>query len=386
MASGFYVPGSISGLYVANKRNESGSLIYESAANEIDIQKQAAFQSLNRDYSTTIENAYSQYLSSRQGVLGSAMGQGYKDAYVNAQQQALMQQVAQANTNAATARQQLTTSAEEAKGQVQQAYQTEVANFDRAVGLMNNYLTYLKGLSLTPGEKDKTDYSNYTDEEDVIRYLDKTQMPLSLDDLYDVVYSAQPQGYTDESGNAGLSMLDWIHSNLDFNSTADSSWYQWFTGTGKAEMEKELAQPLAVKRQQEIEDTKRKEQEAEEAKRTQIEKEAVMDTVIPSYVEINSDNRDNIIINGQLYRNTIGYQGLYNEEGKEEQRNISNKFTELTNKDPKTGDIIKYHGIYWYYTGNKVSGNYWNPLTQGKRKPTASGTGSGYGGGGSRGI
>ena len=40
--NGFYVPGSISGSYVSNKRDENGSLVYESAASNVGMQAQAA--------------------------------------------------------------------------------------------------------------------------------------------------------------------------------------------------------------------------------------------------------------------------------------------------------------------------------------------------------
>ena len=74
------------------------------AASEIGLNKQAAIQTLNKQYSTTINNAYTNYLAANRGVQGSNMGQGYKEAYIQKSQENLVANVAESNLNAAKVR------------------------------------------------------------------------------------------------------------------------------------------------------------------------------------------------------------------------------------------------------------------------------------------
>ena len=86
---GFYSTRSPeTGAYVAGKRTEEGTPVYEAASGVLGMQKQAAIQNLEKNYATTIENAYASYLANQRGIETSAMGQGYKQAYLEAQDKA----------------------------------------------------------------------------------------------------------------------------------------------------------------------------------------------------------------------------------------------------------------------------------------------------------
>ena len=213
---GFYVPNSISSSYIANKRNGEGSLAYQSMANEVGLQRQAALQDLSQQYASTIENAYAAYLAGQRGIAGSAMGQGYKDAYMQNQQQAMMQQVAETNATAAKARQELAAQEADVQEQIQKQFEEEVSYFDRTAQLAGDYLSYLKTLVGQDGA------STYISPEDSEK---------SVDVMYDVIFGAQPQGYLDAEGNKGLSYLQWVNQNLG-KSSADNAYAQWLFGRG----------------------------------------------------------------------------------------------------------------------------------------------------------
>lgn len=214
--SGFYVPNSISSSYVASKRNSEGTRGYEGMANEVGMQKQAALQDLGQQYASTIENAYASYLAANRGVAGSQMGQGYKEAYMQMNQENMMAQVANANATAANARLELGNQEAAAQEQIQKQFQEEVSYFDRTAKSAGEYLEYLKTL---------------TGQDGASTYLAPENFEKSVDELYDVVFGAQPQGYLDAEGNKGLSYLQWVNSNLKDNST-DNAWAQWLFGRG----------------------------------------------------------------------------------------------------------------------------------------------------------
>ena len=213
---GFYVPNSISSSYVANKRNEQGSLAYEALATKVGIEKQAALQDLSKQYASAIENAYASYLASQRSIAGSAMGQGYKEAYKAAQQQALIENIANTNMSAAQYRQELQASEEDAQQAIQEQFKAETANLDRVAKSASEYLDYLKTL---------------TGQDGVSTYLTPEQSEQTIDQLYDVVFAAQPQGYLDAEGNKGLTYLQWVNNNLK-DTEADNAWAQWLFGLG----------------------------------------------------------------------------------------------------------------------------------------------------------
>ena len=199
---GFYVPGSQSSSYVASKRNEEGSFAYDAAAIGAGIQKQAALQDLSKQYESTIENAYASYLATQRGIDTSAMGQGYKEAYKEKQQQNLISNIAEANQNVATVRAQIENRASQSREALDKQFKTETANLDRVAATMNDYLTYVKGLS-----------GSYLEDKPV-------------DELYEALYNYQPQGFTDEEGQAGLPYSEWIKNQLK-DTADDKAWSQW---------------------------------------------------------------------------------------------------------------------------------------------------------------
>ena len=212
--SGFYVPGTVSQSYVSNKRDESGVPVYEGQLNQIGLQKQAAMQQLNKDYSQTIDNAYGAYLNANRGVNASNMGQGYKEAYKELQQQQLMSNVASASINLEEQRAKLNSQEASAAQQIQQAYQTEVGYFDKLQQSLSDYYEYAKTLTNDSGE------GYFTDEE--LKY--------DINSMYDILYELQPQGYSNEDGT-GKSFMEWVGGQLkddDYN----RAWYQWLLNTG----------------------------------------------------------------------------------------------------------------------------------------------------------
>ena len=110
---GYYVPSGIASSYVANKRNAEGSYAKEADLGTVNRQEQAALQNLQQNYDQTINNAYASYLANQQAIGNSALGQGFKEEYLQQQQQQLAQNVAQANLNTANARAQIQTQAGE---------------------------------------------------------------------------------------------------------------------------------------------------------------------------------------------------------------------------------------------------------------------------------
>lgn len=243
---GFYVPDSVSSSYVANKRNESGGLMYEDASNQIGIEKQQAAQALEKNYAQTIDNAYSSYLAAGKNVLGSQMGQGYKEAYLQKQQELLQQGIAEANLNAANYRQQLNSQEADAQAQVMKAFQTEVGYFDRAAQSMNDYLGYVKSLTSQDGAQ---------------TYLGEEYADLGVDELYHVLFEAQPQGFVDVEGNAGMNFLDWTRSKLT-TSSADEAYRQWLYGQGGYQ---ELRTQLSAKSQKSAQERQQKQAQEEQA-------------------------------------------------------------------------------------------------------------------------
>lgn len=219
---GFFVPGSRSGSYVASKRNEEGSYAYDAAAQGVGIQKQAALQELGQQYDATINNAYASYLASQRSIQSSAMGEGYKEAYLEAQQAGLQNQVAQAGASLAQTRQALNQQEAEAQSIIQKQYETEVANLDRVTASMESYLAYVKNLTPSKGT---------VDEGLAALGIDHTK---DIESQYELLYKLDPatmSTYTDENAEKGLSYLEWVNANLK-DTGADKEWAQWLFSFG----------------------------------------------------------------------------------------------------------------------------------------------------------
>lgn len=216
---GFYSTKSPeTGAFVADKRTDAGLKMYDEASGEIGLQKQQALQNLRQSYASTIDNAYASYLASQRNINTSAMGEGYKQAYMAAQDQALQQQIAQTNLSAAQSAEEIATQSAEAQSKLQEAYNTEVTNIDKVGSSMSKYLEYVKSLRgrTKDGQPDDT-IKAFTDYEE----------KLSAEDLYERLTSLNPKDlyYGDEQG---LSYTEWINSQIGENAnTTDANWRDW---------------------------------------------------------------------------------------------------------------------------------------------------------------
>lgn len=224
MSKGFFVPNSVSSQYVSNKKTSEGAYQWDQANQEVGLGQQAAFQTINKQYANTINAAYSNYLAANHGIRGSTMGQEYKQAYTQLTQEQLAAQVAETNLTAGQLRQEVNQGAEGAKSQIEEMFQGEVANMDRTAKSASGYLEYLKSLT---GSMDASK-----------TYLSPDQASLSIDDMYDTVFQAQPQNYLDAEGNIGMSYIDWVNSQIK-DTTVDKTWSQWLFGQGGFEQFKQ---------------------------------------------------------------------------------------------------------------------------------------------------
>ena len=221
---GFYSTKSPeTGAFVADKRTDTGLKMYDEASGEIGLQKQQALQNLRQSYASTIDNAYASYLASQRNINASAMGEGYKQAYLAAQDQALQQQIAQTNLSAAQSAQEIATQSAEAQSKLQEAYNAEVTNIDKVGASMSKYLEYVKSLRgrTKDGQPDDT-VKAFTDYEE----------KLSADDLYERLTNLNPKDlyYGDEQGK---SYAEWINSEIGENAnTTDANWRDWLLYSG----------------------------------------------------------------------------------------------------------------------------------------------------------
>lgn len=216
---GFLVPSSIGQSYIDSKRTEEGSFQYDSYYNRAGIQKQSALQSLGNMYESTIENAYASYLASQRGIMGSNLGQGYKEAYLQNQQQALMSNIAEGNLTLAKGRAELSVQEVQEKAAIDKQREAEIGNINRVAKTFENYLGYVKSLS-----------------KDGKSPLSEEQMNMSVDDLYETLQGErfQPQSYLDTEGNMGLPYSQWVNQQLT-TSTVDTAFGQWFNQGGLSE-------------------------------------------------------------------------------------------------------------------------------------------------------
>lgn len=223
---GYYVPNRVSNEYVDSKRNEQGAYEYDTYIQDVGMKTQAAIQSLNKDYSSAINNAYSQYLNSKYTIASSDMIQGAKEAYLQNQQQALQANVAQASLTAAETKQQILQQAYEQQNAIGEAFQTEVNNMEQVGTMLSGYMEYLKGVTNGSG--------SYYDAIISGKGLTDYEGDIYAEDLYDELYNAQPglkdNMYTDEEGNVALGWTDWL--NTQIKTDKQQSWYDWYMGAG----------------------------------------------------------------------------------------------------------------------------------------------------------
>lgn len=223
---GYYVPNRVSNEYVDSKRNEQGAYEYDTYLQDVGMNTQAAIQSLNKDYSSAINNAYSQYLNSKYTIANSDMIQGAKDAYLQKQQEALHANVAQASLTAAETKQQILQQAYEQQNAIGEAFQTEVNNMEQVGTMLSGYMEYLKGVTNGSG--------SYYDAIISGKGLNDYTGDIYAEDLYDELYNAQPglkdNMYTDKEGNAALGWTDWL--NTQIKTDKQQQWYDWYMGQG----------------------------------------------------------------------------------------------------------------------------------------------------------
>lgn len=223
---GYYVPNRVSNEYVNSKRNEQGAYEYDTYLQDVGMNTQAAIQSLNKDYSSAINNAYSQYLNSKYTIANSNMIQGAKDVYLQNQQEALHANVAQASLTAAETKQQILQQAYEQQNSIGKTFQTEVNNMEQVGTMLSGYMEYLKGVTNGSG--------SYYDAIISGKGLNDYTGDIYAEDIYDELYNAQPglkdNMYTDEEGNVALGWTDWL--NTQIKTDKQQSWYDWYMGQG----------------------------------------------------------------------------------------------------------------------------------------------------------
>jgi hypothetical protein len=224
--TGYYVPNRVSNEYVANKRNDQGVYEYDTYLQDVGIETNAAIQSLNKDYSATINNAYSQYLNAKNTIASSNMGQGYKEAYLQNQQEALRANSAQASLTAAETKRQILQQAYEQQNAIGSAFQNEVNNMEQVGTMLSGYMEYLKGVTNKNG--------SYYDAILSGKGLSDYTGDIYAEDLYDELYNAQPglkdNMYTDEDGKVALGWTDWL--NTQIKTDKQQKWYDWYMGQG----------------------------------------------------------------------------------------------------------------------------------------------------------
>lgn len=227
--SGYFLPNKIANEYVASKRNEEGAYEYDTYLQDVGMQTQAAIQSLNKSYSDTINNAYSQYLNSKRTILNSNMIQGAKEAYLQNQQEALQQNIAQASLTSAETKQQILQQAYEQQNAIGKTFQNEVTNMEQVGTMLSGYMEYLKGVTNKSGS---SYYDAIISGKGLSDYAKDNR--IYAEDLYDELYNAQPNlpdnKYTDEEGNVALGWTDWL--NTQIKTDKQQSWYDWYMGAG----------------------------------------------------------------------------------------------------------------------------------------------------------
>ena len=220
---GFYVPGSYSSSYVSNKADEQGVRYYENQSIEIGKQTQAALTQLSSNYEQTINDAYASYLASQQSIGNSAMGQGYKEAYLEMAKNQFQNNIISSNQSLEQAQLQIQQQGQQAQAALQQQFATDTANLDRFVTSFGAYKDYLAKLTPNPNNQNAVISEGQS-------YLSEDQKKMTVDDLYNFLMEAQPEGYVDENENRGLTFTEWLNSQYgpgSKGSQADQDWFNW---------------------------------------------------------------------------------------------------------------------------------------------------------------
>ena len=322
--NGFFVPGSIKGSYVANKKNEQGSDKYDAEAISVGMQTQAALQDLEKSYETTINKAYNSYLANKQAIGTSMMGQGYKELYEEAERENLLAQKEQAATNVSQVKAQLLSQEQQAQSVIQQQYQAEVANLDRVARSMSDYLNYVR--SLEGGIDYLSQLSGTTVTNETL-----------AEDLYEALFNAQPQALSsaEDADIKGMSYNEWLHSKMEDTDT-DRAFEQWLYSGGLYDFKKSanITEETDFQKAQAERQKEYNEYQAEQKAKEEAEK-------------LNNPNYQGYIASGGNYSTVKG--GVVQMDSKTSV-NISNALdteSKLDSGEWKKGDIIKYNGRYY---------------------------------------
>lgn len=366
---GFFVPGSQSSSYVSSKRNEEGSYAYDSAAIDIGQQKQAALQDLSKTYESTIENAYASYLANQRNIATSAMGQGYQEAYNQLAQQNLINNITSTTQSLNQARLELEEQESAAREDLNTMFATETANLDKVVTSMDNYLTYIKGLSAKPKDGLNNLFNTSNKQQG---YLTEEQNNMTVDELYDVLFNAQPQGFIDEEGNTGLTYSQWVHSQLN-DSDMDQDWYNWLFYQGgwqdfQNALAKERNQTAANQYQADLvaaEEARKAEEErqAQEEAAAQDRQNKLNDanyqgkigTIQSSNVDLGKTGKASnktVVLNNTEYRGT---EYIYvHTKGTDSFNKYVDELTKIYDNGIEKGEVVKVKGQLFVYTKDKI--------------------------------
>lgn len=218
--AGYYVPSSYSANYVANKKDNDGTYVYDSAINRAGIDAQRNLQQLNKQYNMTINNAYAQSLLANRGLQASSLGTGYKQAFAQNLQKSMEQEVAQVGLSVQDAKQSIFERLGQDLSGIASIQQGEVDNMRRMASSLEKYHDYLKTLTAP---------SSYLEDQGF-----KVGDEFTFEDNYDKIFSTQKgiiSAYLDEQALPGLSWEDWLRQNSG-NTDKDTAWLDWVYTSG----------------------------------------------------------------------------------------------------------------------------------------------------------
>ena len=220
----YYLPNKIANSYVANKRNASGEYLYDAEIADVGMETQAAIQSLTKSYSSTINDAYTNYLNSKRSILNSNLTQGYKEAYLREQEQNLRANIEQAGLTAASTKQEILQSYKQQEAAIGEAFQADVVNMNKVGAQLENYMNYLKTV--------KSGGTSYFDAIVKGKGLESVDASIGVkaEDIYDALYNAAPTGYKTEKSETALNWMDWLKTQI--TTDKDQTWYDWYVGQG----------------------------------------------------------------------------------------------------------------------------------------------------------
>lgn len=310
---GFYVPDTLSDSFVSSKRTQEGNYAYEEQKNKVGLMEQKALQDLGESYSTSINNAYASYLANQRAILGSSMGEGFKQEYLQKQQESLMENVANANLSLAKARSEIEGEAESARSQIESQRLGEIEYLDRAIGSMQNYMNYLDSATAVLKDEAGNDVTR-TYLESATGLTPEEYRKFNVDEYYDLLLEAQPRDYSigGDKTNPALSYYEWMRTQMK-DTQADRDFEKWFYGSGGYE---ELKEALATvpKAEGNASLTEYKEkvsQVMDERKRI----DDLLDVVrTQNYQSINPERYNQYVQKANEYRDKRDYEALSNLE------------------------------------------------------------------------